>query len=136
MNATTPIIRRVATILSMLGWLVGVIRAQDITPPQLIAFNLSPTAIDTTAAPAAVTVTFSATDDSSGVSYVEVAFVDPFGVAAQRISAVFPPSVSLTSSRSVTFPRFSTPGPWKVGKVLISDLPGITEILVTARLAA
>jgi hypothetical protein len=43
---------------------------QDITPPILTAFSFTPTPIDTSTGPVVVTVSWSATDDLSGVGFL------------------------------------------------------------------
>ena len=62
-------------IAGLLGWLIlciamqgsWVARAQDVTKPALTGFSFSPSTIDTSSGPVFVTVSFTATDDLSGV---------------------------------------------------------------------
>jgi hypothetical protein len=99
--------------------------------PQLQAFNFAPSTIDTSAGAAGVTVSFAATDTSAGVSYVEISFLDPFGVPLQRASAAVVPTQNVSGSQVITFPRFSTPGTWKIGTIFLSDKLGHTSVLTT-----
>ena len=45
-------------------------QVSDVTPPQLLAFDFTPTSIDVTTSPQSVTATLRVTDDISGVSHV------------------------------------------------------------------
>jgi hypothetical protein len=133
------IVRRIAsTLLRMTPRIAAVgalslsaLLAQDTTPPTLASVSFAPSSINVASAPANVTVNFVATDDSSGVFYVEVGFVDPTNTVIQRGCASaggvipgcssFTAGNSVTSSLTVPFPRFSTQGAWTVGYVLIFD---------------
>ena len=118
----------------VLAFLPGVARAQDMTPPQLTAFSFSPTSIDTSSGSANVTVNFTVTDDSSGAAYLEMTFLDPYGIPVQRASSSLTPGLSVTSSVTLVFPRFSSAGAWSVGTVFVADVAGNTTILNTAAL--
>ena len=57
-------------VLSLLGPMgpdPSLAQVQDTTPPQLLSFSFSPTTIDVTGGPQSVVVTYTATDDLSGV---------------------------------------------------------------------
>jgi hypothetical protein len=110
--------------------------AQGVTPPKLTAFSLTPATINTSAGPATVTVNFSITGAGQGVSYFEMALVDPSGVFIQHASRAFPPAPTITSSVSIGFPRFSASGSWQVAEVFLMDNAGNTQIMGTADLAA
>ena len=62
--------------------------------PAISALSFTPAAINTSSGPASVTVNFSLTDSSSGISYFETAFVDPFGNFGPRVSKTFSPATS------------------------------------------
>lgn len=112
--------------------LPGVGLAQDTTPPNITAFSFTPTSIDTSASSANVTVSPTLTDNSSGVSYLEFAFVDPSGAFVQRGTMSFaPPQTSVTPSVVLTFPRFSPAGTWKVLYLFLADQAGNTLFLDT-----
>ena len=52
---------------------------EDTPPPTLTGFSFTPSTIDVTSGTDTVTVTVSATDDLSGLSYVSVSFRSPSG---------------------------------------------------------
>lgn len=132
---TNPAALRAILVVSLVPVLLpGLMSAQDMNPPQLTAFTFSPTSIDTSAGSANVTVNFTVTDDSSGATYVELTFVDPFGNPLQRASSLLTPSLSASSSVTLTFPRFSSAGTWTVGTVFGADVAGNTTILDTTGL--
>ena len=131
MNRRDPAIRRVVLISSlMLAALPGVGLAQ----PLLNSFSFAPASINTAAGPASVTVSFSATD-TSNINYFEMAFIDPSGIFIQRGFKNLTPSTNVTDSVTVSFPRFSTSGTWKVLAVFLADNSGNTTFLDTAGVA-
>lgn len=137
MNIATPAVRRAATISALLMTvLTGLMSAQDTTPPHLAAFSFTPGSINTASGPASVTVNFTATDNATGVFYLETSFVDPTGVFVRRGSTRVSPTVTLSGSLSISFPRFSNSGAWTVGSVFLADAAGNTTVLDTAALSA
>src|ERR1700681_4455893 len=106
-RSTAAAVRVLPLILTVLA---GAAQAQDTTPPQLKALSFSPSSIDTSRGPANVSVNATVTDNSSGVSYMEITFVDPSGTFVRHGSAAFSPALSVSSSLSVTFPQFSVNG--------------------------
>lgn len=103
--------------------------ASDTIPPNLTALRFAPDAIDTTQGPATVKVEFTATDNLSGVSLFEIAFVGPSGVATVSGSKKFSPAHEVGDSVTVSFPKSSEPGAWKVGQVMLADDAANTLIL-------
>jgi len=103
----------------------------DTTPPELKSLQFTPPTIDTSRGAAEVTLSFTATDDASGVNYFEAAFVDPSGVSYQSASTKFAPTVASTKSVKITFPRFSNSGTWTLSHVFLSDAAGNTLRLET-----
>ena len=103
---------------------IVVIGSADTTPPNLTAFKLSPTSINTSGGPATVTATFSATDDLSGIALVQVFFTSPSGTQFQTASASFACPTSLDGTAKATFPKFSETGKWKVTQVVVQDVAG------------
>ena len=106
-----------------------VISAQDTVGPKLAALEFSPSQIDTSAGPAEVKLNYTATDDLSGVNYIELSFVSPSGVAKRQGSARFEPALSVSNSMTVTFPRLSDAGQWTLNSVFLSDAAGNTLVL-------
>jgi hypothetical protein len=106
-----------------------VVSSKDTISPQLVALDFTPTDIDTSAGPALVSVNFTATDDLSGVSYIELSFVSPSGAVSNRASAKFEPRQSIATSVTVPFPRFSEPGRWLLSTVFLTDAAGNTLLL-------
>ena len=90
---------------------------------------LTPDAINTTQGTAAVKVEFTATDNLSGVKYVEVVFASPTGAVLQRGSAMFEPAKEVRGSVEVTFPQSSDPGVWKVASFMVTDAAGNSLLL-------
>src|SRR5260370_2775212 len=106
----------------------------DTVSPKLAALELSPAQIDTSAGPADVKVNYTATDDLSGVSYVELSFVSPSGVVRRGGSAKFDAAQSVSKSMTVTFPPLSEGGQWTLSTVFLSDAAGNTLVLDAERL--
>lgn len=108
-----------------------VISAQDTVSPRLTALEFSPAQIDTSAGPAEVVVKYTATDDLSGVNYIELSFVSPSGGARRGGSAKFQAALSESKSMTVTFPQQSEPGEWTLSTVFLADAAGNTLVLNT-----
>lgn len=106
-----------------------VVSASDTTPPSLTGLRFAPEAIDTSQTPATVKVDFTATDDLSGVNYVELSFLSPSGGFRQGGSVKFDAAKSVSNSIAVTFPRLSEPGQWTLNVVFLSDAAGNTLVL-------
>src|SRR5713226_120653 len=104
--------------------------AGDVNPPTLQALRFSPENVTTTNG-TGVTLTFTATDDDSGVIYFETAFVDPSGTIHLSASARFTPSPSHTESLQVNLPRFTESGTWTLSHVFLCDSAGNTTHLDT-----
>jgi len=102
---------------------------RDTVSPKLTALEFSPAQIDTSAGPAGVNVNYTATDDLSGVNYIELSFVSPSGAARQNRSARLEAAQSVSKSLTVTFPRLSEPGQWTLSTVFLSDAAGNTLLL-------
>jgi hypothetical protein len=108
----------------------------DTTPPNITAFTLTPATIDTTAASAGVTVSFTLTDDLAGVNFFQAVLVSPSGNSSQTATKSFTPATTVTDSVALTFPRFSEAGTWTVSAVFVSDAAGNTLPLATPDLTA
>jgi len=104
---------------------LSTLKAQgDIVPPQLTALSFAATTLDTSSAPATLTVNFSATDDLSGVTYAAITFASPAGKLEQGGSVNFKPANGIASFLTVTFPRYSPAGTWTVNFLQLSDAAG------------
>jgi hypothetical protein len=103
--------------------------ADDTEAPKLTSLRFTPASIETGKGTAEVTVSFAATDDTSGVAHFEFRFVDPSGAFQQAGSAKFAPTLSATNSVRITFPRLSAPGTWTLSQVYLADAAGNTLIL-------
>jgi hypothetical protein len=110
--------------------------AKDTVSPRLTALGFSPSEIDTSGGPADVKVNYTATDDLSGVSYVELSFVSPSGVARRGGTVKLEPTRSASNTMNVTFPRFSEAGRWTLSSVFLSDAAGNTLVLNSENLAS
>jgi len=115
---------------------VQVSSVSDTTPPNITAFSFSPASINTTAASANVVVNYTLTDDIAGANFFQVVFTSPTGAQSQSSSTSFAAATTVTSSATLTFPRFSEAGDWTVSSVFISDAAGNTLFLDPAGLAA
>lgn len=109
--------------------LLEVRSSNDTKSPQIVALGFTPAEVDTSTGPALVSVNFTATDDLSGVSYIELSFVSPSGTVSHRASAKFEPRQSIATSITVPFPRFSEPGRWLLGTLFLTDAAGNTVLL-------
>ena len=103
----------------------------DTTPPELKSLQFLPATIDTSRGTAEVTLSFSVSDDVSGVTYFEATFLEPSGGFHQSASIKFAPTLAATNSVKITFPRFSNSGTWTLSRVLLSDAAGNTLLLDT-----
>src|SRR5207249_3914551 len=65
-------------------------QSQDVTPPTMTAFSLTPTTIDTSAGQAEVAVSWSVTDDLAGVTNAQAFFVSPSGAHSFPFGVNFP----------------------------------------------
>jgi hypothetical protein len=100
----------------------------DLAPPQLGSLTFSPVSVDTTAAPATVTVTAQFTDRPAGLAWAQAVFASPSG--QHSATAYFGSSpVSGTIQDGVfqavaTVAQFVEPGTWKLVAVSMSDRAG------------
>ena len=110
-------------------------QTEDLTPPQLTAFDFTPKNIDTTAGPASVTVSFQVTDDLSGATTFDVQFGSPGG-GQRGVPVLFAASTDFTGSGALSFPQFSEAGTWVVLQVFVRDNVGNTRYYTRADLTA
>jgi hypothetical protein len=110
-------------------------QTEDVTPPTLTALSFTPTTIDTSAGPASVAVSVSATDDLSGVLVVQTRFHSPSGGQATEALLSFSPALSVSGTANATFPQFSESGIWTVEGVFVEDAVGNFKSYSTTELA-
>jgi hypothetical protein len=109
---------------------------EDQTAPVLTALGFSPTAINTTAGNAAVTVSYSVTDDLSGATLLCARFDSPSGTQVRSDCATFPAATSHSGSIVVDFPQFGEGGIWTLAVYNVMDAVGNLRAYSTAELAA
>jgi hypothetical protein len=126
--------RSVHTIMGILFCLAGAAAPaeQDVKAPELESVKL-PTSVVLTTNPA-IEVPFEASDDASGVSYVEMVLIDPSGTFRRSGSVKIPAARSVAGSIRIAFPRFSVGGTWTLSQVFLSDAAGNTAVLDETRL--
>ena len=97
---------------------------EDITPPTLTGFSFTPSSIDVTSGTDTVTVTVSATDDLSGLSYVSVSFRSPSGDQYANAGMHTYGALDTTVSDIMTIAQYAEGGDWEVDFVSIDDQVG------------
>jgi hypothetical protein len=109
---------------------IQVTSVSDTLPPQLVAFTVSPLAVDTSAGPATVTVHIEATDDLSGfggggtgngsIDMRHSSGTNPVGSGSLPITGgtLLHPTFDFT----LTFPRSSQAGSYPINLVLIDNV--------------
>jgi len=106
---------------------------QDITPPSIASFDITPKSVDVSSAQATVSVSLAATDTSGLDPWVQVDFVSPSGVTYSAYDAHY---VSGTTSQAFTIPAGSAAGTYSVSFVLVKDKIGNSKFYRSADLAA
>ncbi|HOO53398.1 MAG TPA: NosD domain-containing protein [Methanothrix sp.] len=117
---------------------------QDVEPPQVESFDFEPKIINTSGSAQVVTFTINLTDDLSGVGEdsLYVQFRSPSG--EQFVEVLAHPSESLVGGNgtmgvyqcTITLPRYSEGGTWKLERVWIDDGVGNTVDLDLADMAS
>ncbi len=115
----------------------------DVTPPTLVDFDFTPTAIDILSGPATVLAMFDIIDDITGIAWIKVGFISPGSTSILRgcTSIVFNPGgVGGEGGGSfdceVSFPQFSEAGTWTVINVDASDIAGNIRSYSTGELTS
>ncbi len=110
-----------------------VISDQDITPPQIKSFAISPASVDVSSGPATITVTIAASDDRTGVNlgsrcflYLALVLVGPSGSQPREIGCWGMTRIGGSDMDGVwtgTFimPQYSESGTWKVNGLRVED---------------
>jgi hypothetical protein len=103
-------------------------QVSDVTPPQLQAVAISPTAVDVSASSKTVTVDMGVTDNLSGIRSVTAILEAPNGTFAQSVAA----SVDgFTYRATLTIPRYAANGTWLLYVTLIDNVSNRSDILPT-----
>ena len=112
--------------------------AEDTQPPKLIALEIEPSSIDTSAAKQLVTLNAHLTDNLSGVQEATAAFVSPSG--EQKVIGSFSLSSGTATDGSfeapATFPQFSEAGIWQIAYINLRDQANNFTTLSTEDLQA
>ena len=98
--------------------------AADTTAPTLTDFSISPATVDTTSADQVITVTFSATDDLSGIQDLDVNLSSDSGfgyITFDGFTLVSGTDTNGTYSAQRTLPRGSIAGTWSVDYFSLED---------------
>src|SRR5256885_2065663 len=102
---------------SVVGQAISSEASQDVTPPKLVAFSISPSTVDTSSGPVVITFSARITDDLSGLSYASVRFQSASGGQARAVEFVGQNRTSGTAldgtyTTTFTLPQFSEQGTW------------------------
>ena len=116
-------------LVSSCFWLVATLAlAADTVAPQLGSIDIAPDPVDVSAAGQSITLSVAITDDDSGLNHADLYLYNQAGHyitsgsvrAAQRISGT---ALDGVYSVSLTVPRYSVPGTWRVD-VYLTDTVG------------
>jgi hypothetical protein len=129
-----------------------VVSTPDTQAPNVTGISITPGTVDASTADQTLTVNLQVTDDISGVSFTPCVANQPFGsfaFAMQSASGVqsrwvFDAQFTLTAgtklngvwTSTVTIPRFSEAGAWRIRSVFVHDCAGNSRSLNDAQLTA
>jgi hypothetical protein len=111
--------------------------ADDVTPPQIVAFSLTPSHIDTESAAQSVTLTVTFTDDQSGVASANWGLDLPGSAQWGRggpLDLVSGTALSCTYTGAIVLPKGTQSGDW-LASVGVSDSAGNGRVLLPEELA-
>jgi hypothetical protein len=114
---------------------LSVTSTTDSTPPTLSALSFAPTSINAASHSANLTLSFHVTDDLSGATTFQAAFVSPSGAATQTAAASFTAATSATGTATTTLPQGSETGTWVLTSVFLADAAGNTTTMSAGDLA-
>lgn len=106
---------------------------QDITPPSLLDVRFEPEVIDTSKAPATITVTVHVTDDLSGVDHVALFFRKPGTTQTAQVEfrddegwseIIEGDRLDGIHVATMTLPQYAAYGEWELYTVSMSDNVG------------
>lgn len=109
-----------------------VVSTLDTQAPTLTNFSFTPSTIG--AGGGAVEVSFTATDDLSGVNQFELLLLSQSGTQTQSGASSFAAATSHSGSVFLDFPMGPEPGIWTVAIVFLSDAAGNSSLLFTGDL--
>jgi hypothetical protein len=112
-----------------------VLSQPDVVAPSLTKFSFTPTTIDTTSGLSNVTVSFTLTDELSGVSSLYVRFLGPGGQQYRTGGSGFGPgSTNVSGTLGIDFQQSGETGIWTVDWVAFGDAVGNGRGLTTSDL--
>jgi hypothetical protein len=115
----------VCALLCLMG--VAMAQTHDTTAPVVTAFTFTPSNPNAQAGPATVTFTVTATDDLSGVAFIQVVATGPAGVS-QVVAWAGSGGTSTTQTLALVLPEYSASGTWTVSYVTVKDSAGNTKV--------
>ncbi|MDD5106061.1 MAG: hypothetical protein PHC49_10640 [Desulfuromonadaceae bacterium] len=125
----------ILTIISALlfCYALGCFATEDVAPPVLTGFSLSPTVIDTSSGAQTVTATLTITDDLTGFNHGSIALYGPLSSqlvmvgfnATNRTSGT---ALSGTYTVTLPWPQYSRIGAWAVNSIAVSDGINNTQV--------
>ena len=98
-----------------------VISDQDTTAPQLTYIDIDPDTVNVTDTSAAITISFGAIDDMSGVSYYQARFSSPSGSQEKWVDFGFNGSVADTVTSTLNISQYSEAGLWELSYLYGND---------------
>jgi probable HAF family extracellular repeat protein len=99
----------------------------DTTPPDLTGLSFSPTSVDVTSAPAAVTVNIGAHDAGSGVDWATMTLSSPSRGQSASCGSSVPSSGTINDgvfSCQLTINKGAEPGVWSTSLIRLDDVTG------------
>jgi hypothetical protein len=118
---------------------LNVTTQQDVTPPSLSGFSLSPSAIDAEGGGATVRLNFAAADELSGVASVAATLVSPGSQPQTRVcTSTLPdssPFLSGTYHCDLAFPADTPEGLWRISQVVVGDAAAHSRTYATSDLS-
>lgn len=138
MNRIEGLCRVLLCVLIAVGAAAGVLADCDLAPPDLVDFEFTPTAGDTTAGSVDVTCSMTVSDLLSGVVSSECSFMSPTFIQSRSCVAESPSAGSPqngTFECTVTIPQYADAGVW-TASARLEDRVGNERSLFSFELAA
>ena len=110
----------IITILLVLLF-VPISAQDDITPPELTYFSITPSAVDVTDSSAVVNVTLGAIDDLSGLSYGSASFHSPSYSHSSSAYFSFDSDLTDTVTYQMVIDQYVEPGEWSLSFISLTD---------------
>ena len=113
------------TILATILAALPLAAQHDSQPPVLTAIAAAPDNPICTATTCPIVVTWSATDNMSGVAAIHLSYTAPDGLAHADNTCTLTPANTVTNATcTVTLPRFAQAGPWQLTTASLWDTAG------------